>query len=199
MPLKVVLLIGVMLILLVTVIGGILLWGRISSFNASITSTSPASSALWGPLGGDERVNVALYGFGALLEAFGPGLGCTGTQMVIWGMFISTVAVYHVTYLVNSATHLIGSRRFQTKDDSRNSLVIALLTFGEGWHNNHHHYPNSVRQGFYWWEIDITWYILKMMSWLGLVWELRPVPKRILLQAKKPAPALVAPSVATPS
>jgi stearoyl-CoA desaturase (Delta-9 desaturase) len=123
-----------------------------------------------------------LYGLGELLSSHAPGLGCTGLQMVAW-FFVSTVAVYHVTYLVNSATHLFGSRRFQTKDDSRNSMVIALLTFGEGWHNNHHHYPNSVRQGFYWWEIDISYYILKMMAAFGLVWELRPVPERVLARA----------------
>jgi stearoyl-CoA desaturase (delta-9 desaturase) len=118
------------------------------------------------------------YGLGALLAYC--GAATSGMQLVIWGFFISTVAVYHVTYLVNSATHLIGSRRYKTKDDSRNSLVIALLTFGEGWHNNHHYYPNSVRQGFFWWEIDITWYLLKLMAVFGLVWELRPVPRRIL-------------------
>jgi stearoyl-CoA desaturase (delta-9 desaturase) len=121
-----------------------------------------------------------LFGLGELLKFHAPWLGCTGLQMLLWGLFISTVAVYHVTYLVNSATHLVGTRRFETKDDSRNSMWVALLTFGEGWHNNHHHYPNSVRQGFYWWEIDITWYILKAMSLLGLVWELRPVPRRVL-------------------
>jgi stearoyl-CoA desaturase (delta-9 desaturase) len=91
-----------------------------------------------------------------------------------------------VTFLVNSATHIIGSRRFETKDDSKNNLIIALLTFGEGWHNNHHHYPNSTRQGFYWWEIDISYSVLKFMSWLGLTWDLRPVPKRILQPKKKP-------------
>lgn len=121
---------------------------------------------------------LGLFGLGQVLAVC--GAATTGWQMVIWGMFISTVAVYHVTYLVNSATHLVGRRRYKTKDDSRNSMVIALLTFGEGWHNNHHYYPNSVRQGFFWWEIDITWYLLKLMSVFGLVWEMRPVPKRIL-------------------
>jgi stearoyl-CoA desaturase (delta-9 desaturase) len=110
-------------------------------------------------------------------------------QLLVWGLFISTVAVYHVTYLVNSATHLIGSRRYETKDDSRNSLIIALLTFGEGWHNNHHHYPNSTRQGFFWWEIDITYYVLLFMSGLGLVWDLKGVPKRVLEPKPKAMPA----------
>jgi stearoyl-CoA desaturase (delta-9 desaturase) len=135
-----------------------------------------------------------LYGFGELLGYQWPHLGVTGLQMLVWGFFISTVAVYHVTYLVNSATHLVGTRRYETKDDSRNSLLIALLTFGEGWHNNHHYYPNSTRQGFFWWEIDITYYILRMMSLFGLVWEIRPVPKRLLHPKPKmeaqPAPVL---------
>ncbi|MCI0684485.1 MAG: acyl-CoA desaturase [Gemmataceae bacterium] len=140
-------------------------------------------------------LGLALFGLGELL-AIG-GIATTGLQMVVWGLFISTVAVYHVTYLVNSATHLIGRRRYETKDDSRNSMVIALLTFGEGWHNNHHYYPNSVRQGFFWWEIDITYYLLRLMAVFGLVWQLRPVPKRILhVQAKQVAePAIPAATV----
>jgi len=145
-------------------------------------------------------LGLGLFGLGELLAFC--GVGTTGLQMLIWGMFISTVAVYHVTYLVNSATHLFGRRRYETKDDSKNSMIIALLTFGEGWHNNHHYYPNSVRQGFFWWEIDITWYLLKMMAGLGLVWEMRPVPKRALQgQLKKlPAPVEAIPAAsATPS
>lgn len=137
----------------------------------------------------------ALYGFGELLAFC--GAATTGLQMLIWGMFVSTVAVYHVTYLVNSATHIIGRRRYQTKDDSKNSMIVALLTFGEGWHNNHHYYPNSVRQGFFWWEIDITWYVLKMMAGLGLVWELRPVPQRILHGQPRTAPTTAMPASAS--
>jgi stearoyl-CoA desaturase (delta-9 desaturase) len=141
---------------------------------------------------------LAMYGFGALLAWTFPESGVTGLQMLVWGFLISTVAVYHVTFLVNSATHLIGSRRYETKDDSRNSLVIALLTFGEGWHNNHHHYPNSTRQGFFWWEIDVSYYLLVFLSMLGLVWDLRPVPRKVLRQARKPAaiPADGKPAVA---
>jgi stearoyl-CoA desaturase (delta-9 desaturase) len=73
-----------------------------------------------------------------------------------------------------------GSQRYLTGDDSRNSLFLALITFGEGWHNNHHHYQSSTRQGFKWWEIDITYYILRALSWTGLVWDLRAPPKAIL-------------------
>ncbi len=128
------------------------------------------------------------YGLGALIGFGFPDSGVTGAQMLVWGFFVSTVAVYHLTFLVNSATHLIGTRRYATKDDSRNSLVVALLTFGEGWHNNHHRYPNSTRQGFFWWEIDISYYGLLFMSMLGLVWDMRPVPRRILREVDRPVP-----------
>jgi stearoyl-CoA desaturase (delta-9 desaturase) len=104
------------------------------------------------------------------------------------------VAVYHFTFLVNSATHLVGNRRYETKDDSRNSLLVALVTFGEGWHNNHHRYPNSTRQGFFWWEIDISYYGLVLMSMLGLVWDMRPVPQRVLREARKPVNAVPIPA-----
>jgi stearoyl-CoA desaturase (delta-9 desaturase) len=99
---------------------------------------------------------------------------------LVWCFFLSTVFLYHATYAVNSVSHLIGSRRFATADDSRNNVVIALLTLGEGWHNNHHHYPSSARQGFYWWEIDLTFYVLKCLNCVGLVWDLRPVPEKVL-------------------
>jgi stearoyl-CoA desaturase (delta-9 desaturase) len=136
---------------------------------------------------------LSLFGFGWLVEWGAPESGVTGWQMLVWGFFISTIAVYHVTYLVNSATHIIGTRRYHTKDDSKNSMIVALLTFGEGWHNNHHYYPNSTRQGFFWWEIDISYYILSFMSMLGLVWDLKAVPQRIL----HPAPEKLA--IATPA
>jgi stearoyl-CoA desaturase (delta-9 desaturase) len=123
---------------------------------------------------------AGLYGLGALLEAFAPGLGTNGMQMLVWGFFISTVLVYHVTFLVNSLAHRWGSRRYPTRDDSRNNLLVALLTFGEGWHNNHHRYPACARQGFRWWEVDVTYYLLVMMSWLGLIWDLKPVPRRVV-------------------
>lgn len=128
-------------------------------------------------------VMIALvYLIGLVCELRAPALGCTGLQMVIW-FFLSTVAVYHVTYLVNTATHLIGTRRYKTKDDSRNSLIIALLTFGEGWHNNHHYYPNSTRQGFFWWEIDITYYGILLLKTFGLAWDVKEVPARIQFPA----------------
>ncbi|MEZ5364266.1 MAG: acyl-CoA desaturase [Bryobacterales bacterium] len=107
-------------------------------------------------------------------------MGATGGQMLVWGFFISTIAVHHGTFTINSLAHQFGSRRFETKDNSRNNWLLALITLGEGWHNNHHHYPGSTRQGFYWWEIDLTYYGLRCLEALGLVWDLRPVPARVL-------------------
>ncbi len=125
-----------------------------------------------------------LYAFGSILEAFAPGLGTSGWQMIVWGFFISTVALFHGTCSINSVAHLLGSKRFKTGDESRNSLLLALVTLGEGWHNNHHHYQSSARQGFYWWEIDISYYILKSLSALGIVWDLRRVPEHVYEDAK---------------
>ena len=122
---------------------------------------------------------TTLYGFGALWETFYPGAGTSGPQMLIWGFFISTVLLYHGTYTINSLAHQIGTKRYDTQDDSRNSLILSFITLGEGWHNNHHHYPASVRQGFYWWEIDLTYYLLVLLSWTGLIWDLKPVPHHI--------------------
>jgi len=121
-----------------------------------------------------------MFGLGALLQAVAPGLGTSGVQMFVWGFAVSTVLVYHATYTINSLSHRFGKRRFETKDDSRNNFLLALLTFGEGWHNNHHHYPASTRQGFYWWEIDLTYYALRVLSWFGIVRDLRPVPRSAL-------------------
>ncbi|QDV78574.1 acyl-CoA desaturase [Botrimarina mediterranea] len=119
---------------------------------------------------------AAMYGLGWLLGVYAPQLGTNGPQMLVWGFVISTVALYHVTFSINSLAHQIGTRRYETNDDSRNNFWLALVTFGEGWHNNHHHFPNSARQGFRWWEIDISFYLLYLLSCLGLVWDLKPAP-----------------------
>ncbi|CAA9891470.1 Fatty-acid desaturase [Candidatus Methylobacter favarea] len=119
---------------------------------------------------------TALWGLGKWLEVSFPELNTSGWQMLIWGYFISSVVLIHCTLLVNSLAHVWGSRRYITNDDSRNNGFIALLTLGEGWHNNHHHYPVSARQGFFWWEIDITYYLLRLMALFGLIWDLQPVP-----------------------
>jgi stearoyl-CoA desaturase (Delta-9 desaturase) len=127
---------------------------------------------------------VVLVALGWFLEAYAPSLGTTAGQLFVWGFCISTTLVYHGTFMINSAAHLFGSRRFDTSDESRNSLILALITLGEGWHNNHHRYPGSERQGFYWWEIDISHYILRGLEKLGLVWDLRSPPERIYEEAR---------------
>ena len=127
---------------------------------------------------------AALYGLGALLERVAPGLGTSGGQMLVWGFFVSTIVLFHATVTINSLAHRYGRQRFETGDDSRNNFWLALLTFGEGWHNNHHFFPGSVRQGFRWWEIDLTFYGLKAMSWLGLVRDLKPVPAWVHAKAR---------------
>ncbi len=101
------------------------------------------------------------------------------------GFLLSTVLTWHATFTINSLTHMFGKRRFQTTDDSRNSLPLALLTFGEGWHNNHHHYQACARQGFYWYEIDITYYILRGLNAVGLIWNLRQPPERVLEEGRR--------------
>jgi stearoyl-CoA desaturase (delta-9 desaturase) len=116
---------------------------------------------------------------GAGLASWFPALGTGPVQLVVWGFGVSTTVLYHATFTINSLAHLIGTRRFNTNDDSRNNWFLALLTLGEGWHNNHHFHPGSVRQGFYWWEFDPAYWALRAMSWVGLVWDLRPVPERV--------------------
>ncbi len=140
----------------------------------------------------DAVVPLALAGLigasGWLLGAFLPGLGTNGWQLLVWGFFISTTALFHGTSCINSLAHLMGRRRFNTADDSRNSLLLALITLGEGWHNNHHRYQSSTRNGFYWWEVDPTYYGLRMLAWTGLIWGLKPVPASVLAEGNS-APA----------
>lgn len=127
---------------------------------------------------------MALFGLGALLEQVAPSLGTSGGQMLVWGFFVSTVVLFHVTVTINSLAHRFGRRRFDTRDDSRNNAWLALLTFGEGWHNNHHFFPGSARQGFRWWELDLTYYGLKLMAFMGLVRDLKPVPAWVAQKAR---------------
>jgi stearoyl-CoA desaturase (delta-9 desaturase) len=135
----------------------------------------------------DTLVPVALaavlFGIGALLERYAPQLGTSAGQMLVWGFFISTVALFHATVTINSLAHKFGKRRFETRDHSRNNLWLALLTFGEGWHNNPHFFPGSARQGFRWWEIDLTYYGLRLMAALRLVYDLKPVPAWVVAQS----------------
>jgi stearoyl-CoA desaturase (delta-9 desaturase) len=110
-----------------------------------------------------------------------------GWAWLVWGFFVSTVLLWHGSFLVNSLSHVFGRRRYPTADDSRNSFWIALVTLGEGWHNNHHHYMASARQGFFWWEIDVTYYLLKLLSWFGIVWDLRQPPEHLLTEEESAA------------
>lgn len=125
---------------------------------------------------------LCLFILGYYLEHNYPALNTSGGQLLVWGFFVSTVILYHATYTINSIAHKFGTRRFSTKDDSRNNLLLAIITLGEGWHNNHHYYCGTVRQGFKWYEVDITYYILKIMSWFKLVKDLRPIPPKVYLE-----------------
>jgi stearoyl-CoA desaturase (delta-9 desaturase) len=122
---------------------------------------------------------LALFGAGAWLERAAPGLGTGPWQMLVIGFCMSTVALWHATFTINSLAHRFGTRRYATRDESRNNAWLALLTLGEGWHNNHHRYPAAARQGFYWWEIDVSYLVLRLLATLGIVWGLRPVPLAI--------------------
>jgi stearoyl-CoA desaturase (delta-9 desaturase) len=102
-----------------------------------------------------------------------------GWSTLLIGFFLSTVVLYHATFAINSLMHWIGKPRYRTGDESKNSLFLALLSLGEGWHNNHHYFQGSTRQGFFWWEVDITFYLLRICEALGLVWDLKPVPVHI--------------------
>ncbi len=103
-----------------------------------------------------------------------------GVHALVWGFLVSTVVLWHGTFTINSLSHVIGSRRYATGDDSRNHWALALLTLGEGWHNNHHHYMSSARQGFRWWEIDLAYYGLRVLGFIGLIWEIRVPPRHLL-------------------
>jgi stearoyl-CoA desaturase (delta-9 desaturase) len=104
-----------------------------------------------------------------------------GWPALLWGFFVSTVFLWHGTFAINSLAHLIGRQRYQTDDDSRNSLLLALVTMGEGWHNNHHFFASTANQGWFWWEVDATYAILKVLGRLGLVWDLRRPPEHLRL------------------
>jgi stearoyl-CoA desaturase (delta-9 desaturase) len=128
---------------------------------------------------------VAMFALGSVLSVTAPGLGTNGSQMLVWGFFISTVVLWHVTFMVNSVCHIWGSRPHDAKDDSTNNWLVALLAFGEGWHNNHHKYAYSARHGLRWWQVDVTWIALRGLQMLGLVSELR-LPRKIGATSESP-------------
>jgi len=118
-----------------------------------------------------------------LLPAIALAILCflaAGWSGLVVGFFWSTVLVYHATFCINSLAHVSGRKRYVTGDDSRNNWLLALFTMGEGWHNNHHACQSSVRQGFRWWEIDATYYILRVLSWLSIIWDLKTPPEQVL-------------------
>src|SRR5207249_3441344 len=128
-------------------------------------------------------------------------LAVGGLPALVWGFFVSTVLLWHGTFLVNSLNHVWGTVRYESSDLSRNNALIALVTLGEGWHNNHHHYQSSANQGFFWWEYDFSYYLIRAFQAVGLVHEVRTPPEHILADtiaererkgALEPAPALEA-------
>ena len=132
---------------------------------------------------------VAMYFIG--------GLFMPASTALVYGFFVSTVMLWHGTFTINSLSHIFGKRRYATTDESKNNPILAIVTMGEGWHNNHHYYPRSVRQGFFWWEIDMTFYILKALSYVGLVWDLHVPNEKVrrgeyqIVGKKKPTPGLI--------
>jgi stearoyl-CoA desaturase (delta-9 desaturase) len=122
----------------------------------------------WSHLGLLNRVHLLPFVlYGAAIWLVG------GFDAFVWGFLLATVFLYHGTFLINSLSHIWGTRRFATPDESRNNFALALVTLGEGWHNNHHYFMSSVRQGIRWWEIDGTYYVLRALSWIGITRDLR--------------------------
>ncbi len=138
----------------------------------------------------DRGWGVVVVAYATLLFLIG------GWFWLLWGFFVSTTLLWHGTFFVNSLAHVFGRRRYGTSDDSRNSLLIALITCGEGWHNNHHHYQSTANQGFFWWEVDFTYYLLRGLAAVGVVWDLRTPPPHIL-QAGRAGRATLARPVAS--
>ncbi len=108
-----------------------------------------------------------------------------GLPWAVWGGLASTVFLWHGTFAINSLAHVFGKRRYATTDTSRNSMILALITMGEGWHNNHHRYMASANQGFRWWEIDMSFEILRALSWVGIVWNVKRPPESILEEGRR--------------
>lgn len=132
-----------------------------------------------------DRFYVAVpAAYGAALLALG------GWPALLWGYFVSTVLLWHGTFFINSLAHVFGRQRYDTGDTSRNSFLLALITLGEGWHNNHHFYPSTANQGWHWWEVDASYYVLRLLARVGLVRELRTPPASIRDSHRVPAGAI---------
>ena len=131
-----------------------------------------------------------------------------GWPALVWGFFVSTTLLWHGTFTINSLSHIWGRRRYQTTDDSKNNPVLAIVTMGEGWHNNHHYYPRSVRQGFRWWQIDMTYYVLRALALVGIVWDLHVPSQKVIdgtvandpaMKTRKPRAVEVVEVLSTPA
>jgi stearoyl-CoA desaturase (delta-9 desaturase) len=122
---------------------------------------------------------AAFYALGAVIARFSPESGTSGAQMVVWGYFVSTVALWHATFSVNSVCHIWGRQSYDAGDSSTNNWAVAFFTLGEGWHNNHHKFAYSARHGLQWWQVDCTWLTLRLLEAVGLVWDLK-LPRRVL-------------------
>lgn len=107
-----------------------------------------------------------------------------GMPWLVWGFCLPTMTLSHATFAINTVNHMFGSRRFDTIDESRNNVLTAFFAAGEGWHNNHHRYQRAARNGFYWWEFDPTWYVIRLMQFVGLAWDVQSVPGRIYEEAR---------------
>jgi stearoyl-CoA desaturase (delta-9 desaturase) len=116
---------------------------------------------------------------GEIWRRLDPATGVSGLQLAVWGSVLATVTTYHIVWCIGSVAHLCGTRPFPTHDDSRNNVILALLLFGDGWHNNHHYCPTSARMGFRWWQFDLNYAILKLLAWYGVVWDLKRPPDRV--------------------
>lgn len=121
---------------------------------------------------------ISMFALGSWMAWAFPESGTSGMQMLVWGFFISTVFTWHVTFMVNSVCHRWGAQPYDTKDASTNNVFIGVLGFGEGWHNNHHFYPNSARHGLRWWQVDVTWYLIRTLQAIGVVSEAK-LPKEL--------------------
>lgn len=118
---------------------------------------------------------------------------------LVWGFLVSTTLLWHGTFTINSLSHLYGRRRYLTGDESRNSLLLAIVTMGEGWHNNHHYYQRATNQGFFWWELDLSYYVLRLLSLFGIVWDLHVPPPHVLAAQRVSSPSGTRAPAALPS
>jgi stearoyl-CoA desaturase (delta-9 desaturase) len=147
---------------------------RLEPTNPVVRDFSKAPEILW-----LERLNpVPPAMFALAMYLIG------GMPWLVWGFCLPTVTLAHATFAINTVNHMFGSRRFETRDESRNNPVTALFAAGEGWHNNHHRYQRAARNGFYWYEFDPTWYVIRAMQAVGLAWDVQAVPKRIYDEAR---------------